>query len=293
MRIYFLSERTCALTVNGIFFGNVDTFERSANVSLGDGITLTFTPVEEFLPHSVLFTEETLFSPPEWLSIYRSGEEIALFAHSFLRADQSLHVLNQTRVGDTLFTLYVQGKLFLNVENASGFHVLPLPERLRDGTPRAYGNGFLWKSNEGFALLSQEGEILLSSEGKILSAQDTIKAEVPFHDSLGHVATCEWKGSELVSCTVRTDREPTEATFALALFESVLIGADATPYLHPSLVEKAFSLKEFLGAFTSVVLTDRPDRIGLVYPVRERVYDVRYYVVTVSEGKICNIHPEE
>ena len=68
---------------------------------------------------------------------------------------------------------------------------------------------------------------------------------------------------------------------------------DPSPYLHEKIRGKADSLKEFLGDYRSVVLTDRPERVGLVYERKTRVYDVRYFIVTVEDGKISNIAPEE
>ena len=88
---------------------------------------------------------------------------------------------------------------------------------------------------------------------------------------------------------MRTARAPTPATFALALFESVLLGLDASPFLSPEL--EADALKEYLGEFRSVVMTDEEDRVGLIYPRRERVFDVRYFAVETDGGRICNIVP--
>ena len=141
----------------------------------------------------------------------------------------------------------------------------------------------------GFALLSRNGEILVQAEGRVLETGGVLRAEVPFHDSRGHTALCEWQKGELLSCTVRTARAPTPATFALALFESVLLGLDASPFLSPEL--EADALKEYLGEFRSVVMTDEEDRVGLIYPRRERVFDVRYFTVETDGGRICNIVP--
>ena len=99
----------------------------------------------------------------------------------------------------------------------------------------------------------------------------------------------EWKEGALVSCTLRAARSPAPATFALALFESVLLGLDASPFLSPGL--DADALAEYLGGFRSVVLTEEEDRVGLVYPRRERVFDVRYFTVETEDGRVCNILP--
>ena len=110
---------------------------------------------------------------------------------------------------------------------------------------------------------------------------------------MGRTAICEWQGNRLINCSVRSRREATPSTYALALFESVLIGADCAPFLHPSLAEKAGALRDFLGKFHSVVLTEKQDTVGLVFLRKERIYDVRYYTVTLTDGLISNISPVE
>ncbi len=292
MRIYFLSEIPAALFVGGAYLGRVDGFERSAQIDCSEPIFLEFLPSGDYSPLRFFLSEETLFAPPEGVSMYRSGEEIALFAHSYTRVEQSLHVLWQDKINGTLLTLCRQGKLQLNVENDTGFYLLYLPDGLQKSKPTAWADGFLLESETHFAYVTRTGELPFCSEGKILSRGGTLKAEVPFHDCLAHVAVYEWEEKNLLSCSVRTPNQPTEATYALALFQSVLIGADATPYLDDTLKQKASSLKEFLGAFTSVVLTDEPTRIGLIYPVRERVFEVRYFRVQITDGKISNVTPE-
>ncbi len=291
MRVFFLAEKPCALFVNGAFLGRVDSFERSAELHLEDNLFLEFIPAGEFLPLRLYLNEETLFSPPQGLCAYHSGENVALYARGFLRANQSLKVLFQTRLENTLLTLCMQGGLQLNLENETGFHLIPLPDGLAESAPRAVEGGFLLEGEGVFALVSYAGEVIACSEGKILSCEWGVSAEVPFHDCLGHTALCEWKNGTLTTYSIRVGCEPTQATYALALFESALIGADCSPFLSEPLQEKAGALREFLGEYQSVVLTDEPTRVGLVYPVRERVFEVRYFQVSVSDGKINNISP--
>ena len=145
--------------------------------------------------------------------------------------------------------------------------------------------------NDGaFALITAAGETLVLSEGRVLQ-EDPLKAEIPFHDSMGHTAVCEWKNGQLTSCSIRAERDPTEATYALALFESALIGADCSPFLCASLQKKATSLKDYLGDYRSVVMTAERNKVGLIYERKERVFDVRYFQVETEDGKISNIKP--
>ena len=290
MRVFFLSEKTCALSVGGAYLGLVDGFERSVELQPSPDLFCELKPLGDFLPVRFILDENFLISPPPQVRLYFSEDSLGIYFCNFLRADQSLRVLWQKRLRGTLLTLSLQGKLQLYFESSFA-KIIDLPEALLDCTPEENVEGFLLRAKNAFALLSYDGEILVLSEGTVLSAGETLCAEVPFHDSLAHTAVCEWHGKELISCRVRTAFKPTEATFALALFESALIGADCTPFLSPELAEKASALKEYLGDYRSVVLTAQHDKIGLVYERKERVFDVRYFRVEISDGKVSNIKP--
>ncbi len=290
MRVYFLAEKTCALTVGGAYLGLADGFERSAEIE-PSGICVEFSPLGDLLPVRFLFDEDLLLDPPPQIVLYYTDGAVAVYACGFLRADQSLKVLWQERIGRTRLTLTLQGKLLLDFENETGFRPVELPPALEDCRAEPCGSGFLLRGKTAFALLSHAGEMTLFSEGEVLSAGETLRAIVPFHDCLGHTAVCEWKDGTLVSCSIRAAREPGEATYALALLESALIGADCTPYLSDALAPKAAALKEYLGDYRSVVLTGERDKIGLVYPRKERIFDVRYFRVTTENGKVANLTP--
>lgn len=287
MRIFFLSEKTGGLTVNGIYLGLVDGFERSVELEIEDGLLCTLS-VPGCLPLSFRLDGDFLLNPPPQVAIYRTRRGIAVWMKDFCASDQTLTVLWQKRVNGCLLTLTRQGRLQLNFQSDSRFCVLPLPDRLSECEAYPCGGEILLESPNAFLLLSAEGEILADSEGRVEERGEVLRAEVPFHDAAGHTARMAWERGKLVSCSIRTRREPTEATVALCLFESVLIGADPAPYLDGSLSGKADMLREFLGKFCSVVLTEEPDLTGLVYEVRPRVFEVRYFRVTLTDGKVSN-----
>ena len=291
MRVYFLSEKQSALFLGGVYLGLVDGFERSTQLNPDDGIFCEIAPPNGYLPVRFRFDGNFLLDPPPNVNLYFTENAVCVYCFGFLSENQTLRVLFQKRIGGTLFTLYRQGTLQLNVENETGFHIVPLSDAFEECNIIPYGHDFLVEGDGAFLLLSYDGKTVVKSEGKVLDAGDTLRAEVPFHDSMGHSAVCEWKNGELVSSAIRTAFEPSEATFALALFESALIGADCTPFLADNLLEKADALKEFLGDYRSVVLTGEQDKVGLVYERKERVFDVRYYRISVESCKVTNIKP--
>ena len=292
MRVYFLADKLCALTIGGALLGTVDGFERSAEIEPSDGLVCEFAPLCGFLPVRFRFDEHFLLDPPPEITLYFTEHGVAIYCSGFLRADQSPRTVWKTMIAGTDLALEVQGRVRLFMENENGRQFIPLPDSFEACTARESGEHFLLETPEAFLLLSRKGEKLVQAEGRVTEVGTRLTAEVPFHDSQGHSALCTWEGEKIISCTVRALREPTEATYALALFESVLIGADATPFLHENLQEKAPMLREYLKDFRSVVLTDAPDRVGLCYERRERIFDIRYFRIELTDGKICNIKEE-
>lgn len=287
-----MAEKPCALFLNGAALGTVDKFERVCEIDPKDEI---FCECKAAGMASVrfVFNEAFLFSPPEQIKLYYTDGAVAVYICDFIRADQSVKILCSRQFGDTRLTLFMQGRLQLSFLRGTALSLLPLPDYLETGEIYRVGREFLVESETGFALFSAEGKQITQSAGRVIVKDGALQAELPFGDSMGHSALCTWENGKMTSCTIRTACEPGEATFALALFESALIGADATPFLSEDLQGKASSLKEFLGNYTSVVLSDAPNRIGLVYPRKDRVFDVRYFRVTIQDGKIANIAEEQ
>ncbi len=291
MRVYFLSEVPCALVVDGAYFGSIDGFERSAQLNLEDGLFLEFLPTSPLAPLRFYLNEQTIFSPPKGLCVYHVKDAIALYAKDFAPLDCRMRILWQKKIDRNTVTLYRQGVLQLSVQNEGGFFLVDLPDTLYPCTVRPTHDGILLESDTAFALITNEGGMSVLSRGKILSAEQTLKAEVPLCDSLQSHAVVEWQDGKIISYTVRTERDAEEQLIPLALFECVLVGADPSPFLHQTLLPKAGALKEFLGTFTDVRLTDQTDVIGLVFPVRERVFEVRYFRTTLTDGKVSNVAP--
>lgn len=291
MRVYFLSEKPCVLFLGGIVLGTVDLFERTCEIDPKDSIFCELKAAG-CVSVSFVFDEGFLLDPPPQIKLYYTQGAVAVYACDFVRADQSMRVLAQERFEQTRLTLFMQGRLQLDFSQSASMRLLPLPDYLETGAFFRVGRDFLLEAEEGFALISREGVLVTASRGKVTEKSEVLKAEIPLGDSMGHTALCTWQNGSMTECALRTNVEPTEATFALALFESVLIGAEVAPFLSENLLEKAGALKEFLGDYESVVLTDTPNRVGLVYKRKERVFDVRYVCVTVENGRITNIVEE-
>ena len=291
MKVYFLSDRLSALSLNGMYLGMIDGFERSVELNPDDNIYVEISPAN-CIPLRFRLDQDFLFAPPPHINLYYTDSGVAVYAFGFCREDQSLAVLKEHQLGGAHFTLYRQGEVFLRYENG-GTQIISLDDRFENCEIRRVQDGYLLIGSSAFVLLDGSGKVLVRSDGEVLEAGESLKAEIPFHDAMGHSAVSEWRAGKLVGSSIRAKHTPTETTYALALFECVNLGVDPAPYLHEKIRDKADSLKEYLGDYRSVVLTDDPQRIGLVYERKERVFDVRYFTVTVEDGRIANISPEE
>lgn len=296
MKIYFLSAIPCALRVNGLFFGTVNTFERFADCSLKDNLFIEFLP-ENFAPIRFFLTENIRFSAPEGCEVYLLRDGIALYARDFLYPDTRLQILSQIKKENLLITFFRQGKTQLCAEWNTGFFTSEFPEFLFPCQAELLDGILLLRGENGVAVYDEEGKILLcektvshSFEGNILQAR------LPLSDRLGRFADCQWrleKGGcirEKFTLLQSAEKEiPTGELIPYAFFESVLFGGDYTQFLSEELTQKADGIPSFLGEYESVVLTERPTECALIRRKGERIFEASYFTVELQNKRICDI----
>ena len=297
MKIYFLSSMPAALTVNGAYLGIVDGFERFAELALRDNLFIRFEP-ENALPIGFFLTEQIRFSPPENCEVYLLKDGIAIYARDFPPNDCTLKPITQKREGDCLATVFRQGEVQLALQTQHGAFTAPLPRSFAD-CELSFHEGLIFVHNENsLAIFTQNGDcVFLETIHSYRVEEQTLTAVLPLLDSLGRKAECTYtlseRGVERISFTLMQERSihgnPREELLAYAFFESVLLGADYACFLHDELAEKAEEIKAFLGKFIAVTVTENPFVCGLVRPKAERLFEVAYYTVEISEGKITDI----
>ena len=302
MKIYFLSSRPCALTLNDAYFGITNDFERFADISLKDNLFVRFSP-ENASPVCFFLTENIRFTPPKGCDIYLLKDAIAIYAHGFHPLDCTLRAIAQTTDGDCTATVFEQGEIQLSLQSAKGFFVTALSSDFAQCELR-FENGLLFvRAPDTLAVFTKTGEKLFLE--KVLSYEldnGVFKAVLPLSDSLGRIAECSY-ALENNACTrtafilkqSRARDGSTDETaiyhdlLAYAFFETVLLGGDYTEMLAPCLQDKANELRSFLGKFTAVTVTDNPCVCGLVRPKAERLFEVVYFTVETENGKIIDI----
>ncbi len=312
MKVYFLSSKSCILTLNGAYFGLTDTFERFVDLSPKDNLFAQFTP-EDGLPICFFINESIRFHPPKRCEVYLLKDGLAIYAKDFPPSDMTLKTIAQEREIKTLVTVFRQGDVQVSIENPNGFFLSTLPPSFETCAITFYENFIFLNSPEQLAVFNQFGKLLLLE--KIIAfklEKDTLHATLPLSDRLRRVANCSWEFSNdtirqtAFSISQETcvklsfddgDRNETlpktenirDEILPYAFFESILIGAEYSHLLDESLKEKSKAIKEFLGEFTSVVLTEKTNVCGLIRKKSERLFEVDEFSVEIKDGKITNV----
>ncbi len=294
MKIYFLSSLPCALTLNGAYYGVTDTFERSAEICLSDGVYAQFSP-QGSAPVGFFITEELSTSPPQGCEVYLLKDGIAVYANDFPPLDFTLRPIAQKREGEKLATVYAQGKQQLCIQTPSDFFNATLPPSFDPCEIVFLEKLILLKGERHLAVYSEDGKQLLFEKVNEYTLTDNkLTASLPLSDSLQRTAECVWelfeKACVLRSFTVR-QREtfPARGLIAYAFFESVLLNADYTQFLSDELIADKENILAFLGRFIAVTLTAEENTCALVRKKSKRLYALDYFTVEIEEEKITDI----
>ena len=298
MKIYFLSSTPCSLTLNGVYFGLTDRFERFADISLQDRVFVQFSP-QNALPIGFFLTEDIRFHPPLGVEIYLLKDGIAVYARDFTPVDFTLKTHAQPRFDNLLVTLFTQGATQISIESEQGFFVKPLPASLASATISQCSALIFIHTETELAVFTKTGDMLFHEQILSFSVEnDELFVQIPLSDSLMRVADCTYALSEnactrtnflLKQATTGANEYP-DGLLAFAFFESVLLGADYAQFLSEELQTKATEIVQFLGDFLWVVPTDDETECGLVRKIGERLFSVSYFKVELSNGKITDIH---
>ncbi len=293
MKTYFLSALPCALTVDGVYFGKTDTFGRCADLSAKDEVFIEFHP-ENALPVGFFFTEKILLEPPARCEVYLMKDSIALYVKDFSPADFTLRPILQRTWEDTQLTVFQQGDRQVCIERQKEMFVQALPLSFLPVRAEQIGDFYLLVADDSFCLLDGCAKTVLFEKCERVDAEEEkLRARLPLGG--GKMAKCEWSLEGGVcrrtQFTLLAEND-SPTLLAYAFFESLLIGADCTPFLCDQLKKDVEKLRAFLGEFLSVLPREEDACCGLVYQKAERLFEVREFRVTLVEGKITDVQEE-
>lgn len=308
MRVYFLSYKPAILKLNGLYVGTIDLFERRIDLDLADSILAEIVPGENLQSVNFFINEKLLFSPPPYLDVYLLSGEALIFIREYGNKSANLSVVCQTRFCGNLITLFTQGGVYLSSEGAE-YSLLPLPqkfacskfeEKVLNGMPV-----LTVKSGNALLILNDKGKRIFMNDAESVNFTDVLEVTAAFETCTAAKAECiySYDGEKLTLISGKTieTRPPEKNVMHFAFFESVLTRGDFTAYLCDDLKDRANVLSEYLGGFVSVTVptesfySEHGDlrAAGLVYPKAENLFEVRYFAVDLTGGKISNIYPVE
>ncbi len=295
MKIYFLSSKPCALTVGGVFYGVTDDFERSAEISLSDGVYAQFSP-QGAQPLGFFINDALPSTPPYGCEVYQLKDGLAVFARDFPPLDFTLRPVAQKREGELVATVFIQGAPQLCVQSPSGFFNATLPPSFEPCSIEFPHGLVALRGENTLGVFTNRCQPLLVE--RVLDYEWTEKglnATLPLSDRLQRTAKCSWSFTEnecvLTSFTLRQatgDQVPCDL-LAYAFFETVLLKGDFRESLSEELRADADGILSFLGDFVAVTLTKEPNVCGLVRKKGERLFCVDEVAVEIRDGKIVDV----
>ena len=309
MRLYFLSERTAALKLDGAYLGIIDCFERFVDIGEGQRIFVEAVPDGDAAPVSFFIDDNFFHSPPDFADVYLTDGDAVISLNRYEPRTRKLRVIAQTFFAGRTVTLFENGgAVYLNCEGAEcslyelsrGFENAKLIEENIAGYPVLVVDG-----DKSLAVISDSGKRVFYNPAESWQCGNDLTVTVAFATCAGCRAECTFNyDGEKMTLTGSVTREsvtPPENVLHFAFFESVLTRGDFRKYLDGELLPGAGALPSFLGEFVDVTIPysrfyDKHGDIraaGLVYPIKHNLFEVKYFAVDLKEGKIANIYEVE
>jgi len=308
MRVYFLSCAAAALKLNGLYIGTIDGFERHIELDPADSVLAEIVPGDNLQPVNFFLNADFFSCPPEFADVYTMDGDALIYIREYAAKNVALKVIYQTRFCGNLVTVFTQGGVYLSVDGAS-YLLKQLPPQFLNATAEEQtlsGRQVLAiRGGNRLVIISESGKMIFSNAVESYEFGDCLSVRAPFETCTAAYAECEfaYDGESLSLVKSRTveTRPPERETLHFAFFEAVLTCGDYVKYLSPALKPKAENLKSYLGEYVSVTVP--PEKFfsehgeiyaaGLVYPLKENLYDVKYFAVQFDGELIDNIYPVE
>ena len=291
MKIYFLSQRPCALFINGESLGKTDEFLRYIHLSLKDGVSVLFQ-AENALPIHFFLTENIRFSPPEKVCVCLLKNALVLYAKEFIDADFTLIPIAQQRFHNALVSVFKQGSVQLTTQTNDGFFTATLPPSFCSCSIETTQDLLVLISPSQLAVFDYQCRLLLLEdiESYTLNNNELTLICPPSNCYLQRAEkrylcsgdTCLLQESRLL------EKQGTPPT-PYAFFESLLNGEIRDDLLSNELVDEKENLRRFLGDFVAILMTEDNYTCALIKRKAQRLYQADYFTVQTQEDKIVDI----
>lgn len=313
MRIYFLSASPAALKLNGAYMGIIDGFERFADFGDGElnrGVFAEAVPQGAACAVGFIINGDFFKNPPDFTDVYLTDGDAVVYIKKYPPAGGKLEIIAQRFFKTVTATLFSEnGGLYLNCVNGTDANLYELSPKFlkaRFSEQTLCGFDVLVLAGAGcIAVISESGKRVFYNPAESWSCGDKLTVTVNFNTCAMCKAECSFlfdgEKMTLDSSVTREFAEPSTKVFHFAFFESVLTKGDFKKYLSAELSEKADALPSFLGEFVDVTIPYSRffekhgdlTAAGLVYPAGRNLFEVRYFAVDITDGKITNIYEVE
>lgn len=292
MRVYFLSARPCALKVNGVYLGETDGFERYADLFPRDRPFVEFLPQNGFLPLSFFLSEDILDSPPFGVSVYRAPSFLILYAENFSSPSAKLELI----ASSPSVTVFSQG---LPQALLFGKNIIDLTEAFSACKISEYGSVILLEGEGELRALYNGTEFFggKAEEWRYDPQRKELFVKFPLCDFYGSTAECVWNCEKegapvLTSAKKSAGIAPIDELILCRFLQDLSAEKDVSVFLSAELNEALPQIKNYLGKYTAVFPLQTETEAGVVCPVKERVFELKYFSAELTEGRISNIRRE-
>lgn len=309
MRLYFLSVRQAALKLDGAYLGIIDGFERFVDIEQGAKILAEVIPAGDARPVSFFIDEELFKAPPDFADVYLCGGDAVIYISRYAARADKLKVIVQKEFCGGLVTLFLNGGgVYLNCEKAS-CNLYELSRGFENATMReeqiARRPVLLIEGEGCVAVVSENCRRVFYNPAESWQCGNDLTVTVNFNTCAGCRAVCTfaYDGETMTLKNSVTEERvpPSPAVMHFAFFECVMTHGNFAKYLSDELKSNADALPSFLGEFVDVTVpyskfTERHGDIkaaGLVYPISQNLFKVKYFAVDIKDGKIENIYEVE
>lgn len=310
MYYYFYSTFDCVLIINGIYYGNISQCIKPIKF---DDKTPPFIQVCSLSPHensvNILLNQEFFTCPPQNVSLVDLNGGYAIIFNSCYKKE-GFFVLAQQKFPHAVITVFNENGLKISIETPNDFFALPLKLNADNATITPFSI-----DSENLIAITLKGKsthllifdikndikCLFFKEVEQFNLDNGLCTTEAFNDIAKHRVTSYWKMEK--GYLKEKDRVITQSeNFSInklcpnilpfAFLEQLYCGGNIDEFLSQNIKENAHLFHGFFGKFIGVfpppAFIDK-ECVGVIYNVKENVYEVKYFCFEFENNKISNV----
>ena len=312
MNIYFCSDYPCAVKVNGTFFSK--TYQDILPCKLDEDSFIEVCSLSQGENNKNFFLGKDFFSSPPTFASVTDLKGGYLIKFNAKRGESEFRVIYQERLENSLVTAFNENGYKISLETRNSFFAENIDFAFSSVSAKEYflnGKNILAVFFTGqinvlkIYLLSNEIIKIFDRVVSEYSISGTLITKEEYKDIKKHFVTCEWQlngdNFSLKSKTaeprkqIKKEKLP-DLLIPYLFLEDFTAGEDFSEYLSDDINKNADKLGGFFGNFLGVFpppLFRSQDEVGLIYKIKENLFETKYFTFHLDNKKISNIIPVE